>query len=120
MEPFKLLRKDCSIDQLRAGFAAIGFDLDNSVIPDTAFEESVLSFLSNQPPNESIKVVVDKQWWSDGEKWEDATVRLLHNGDELARIDLQKLLREKLDKPLRQYVKESLLDAASELNLARR
>ena len=118
MDPFKLLRKDCSIDQLRTGFAEIGFDLEDSVVPDTANEDSVLLFLSNQLPSESIKIVIEKQWWPDGENWEDATVSLRHNDDELAKIDLQQLLREKLDKPLRQQVLGSLLDAASEMKSA--
>ena len=118
MEPFKLLRNDCSIDQFRSRFADIGFDLDDSVVPDTAYEESVLSFLSDQLPSESIKVVVVKQLWPDGDKWEDATVSLLHNENEVAKIDLQLLLREKLDRPLLQYVMETLLDAASKERLA--
>ena len=118
MEPFKLLRKDCSIDQLRTGFTDIGFDLEDALVPDSAYEDSVLLFVSNQLPNESIKIVIEKLWWPDGENWEDAIVSLRHNNTELARIDLQSLLREKLDKPLRQLVLGLLLDAASEMNSA--
>ena len=118
MEPFRLLRKDCSIDQLRTRFAEIGFDLVNSEVSDTAYEESVLSFVSDQLPNEPIKIVIEKQWWPDGKTWEDAIVTLLRNDDELTTVDLQQLLHKKLDMPLRQYVLESLLDAASEMKLA--
>jgi hypothetical protein len=118
MEPFKLLSKDYSLDHLSKKFAEIGLDLESSVVPDTAYEDSVLTFSCRRLPEDTIKIVVKKQWWDDGEKWEDADVRLFQNSNELLRIDLHQLLREKLNKPLRQQVMESLLDVASKKTLA--
>lgn len=113
--PFRLLRKDCSVDLLRANLAEIGYEISDIVVPDSAHEETVITLRRKRLADGSVKIVIEKSWWPDGHTWEDHVVRLLRNGDEVVGIYLQELLREKLDRPLRQYVMESLLGAVSEI-----
>lgn len=113
--PFILLRKDCSVDLLHANLAPIGYEISDIAIPDSAHEKTVITLRNTRLAHDSVKIVVERSWWPDGHTWEDHVVRLLRNGDEVVSIDIQRLLREKLERPLRQYVMESLLDAASEI-----
>ena len=116
-KPFKLLKRHCSIDRLRKNLGEVGFEVSDVSIPDSAYEETVVTLVSERLPDDTIRIVIEKSWCPDGEDWEDTAVRLVRNEGEVVRVDLQQLLRQKLDRPLRQYVMESLLVAASEIVL---
>ena len=114
MKPFKLFLRECSVQELQDRFSAIGYDLEVAEIPDSAYGNSLLRFQSKEHLVRPIKIVVEKWWWPDGMNWEDKTVRLIiDEGEVLATIDLWGLLREELDKPLRQFVADSLIESVS-------
>lgn len=94
-----------------------GYVVVETSVPDTAYKPSVLCFEKADQTHRSIRIIIEKRWWDDGENWQDNLVRLLVDEVPIREVDLDELLRRKLTVPLRQHTLKLLLDSIDAMEI---
>ena len=114
MAPFKIFQDECSIERLSDRMSKRGYFLCSSSIPDTAYESSVVVFMTKSRPHARLKIVVEKEWWPDGYHWEDCRVRVSLNGILKSQLDFSESLAQKRRGPMRRRVVEEIVGSIVE------
>ena len=119
MATFRLLEKELQMALLTKELAERSLDVSGYSNSDSAYEDSIIELDCRWLPDDSIQIIIARSWDLDGNDIIDSEVYFRHNGVNLVARDLSNMLRSKLDQPLRQIVRDDILNAASTITGAK-
>ena len=94
-EPFRFLEKQARIDELCELLRAAGFGL---------IERSGLSLTFARDGAAPVVITWELAWWPDGVLQEDDRITIRQGDEIIAEIDVGKMLRSKLPRPLAEEI----------------
>jgi hypothetical protein len=120
--PFRLLDSPQAVALLRQSLAQVG--LFEAVASDgyeaaNPYHPACLGFVCRWLPD-PVELNWHYYWWPDGTNSELGRVRIVYQGTTRGEVNVEKLLRQRLDRPLAEVIIEGVVALCTELTGKRR
>ncbi|WP_339745386.1 hypothetical protein [uncultured Rubinisphaera sp.] len=113
---FKIFSKELDPQVLSSSLRELGFEVVQISKPTSAYENEIIKLRCGRLEKESVTIVVEREYWPDGNEYEDKSISILLAEDTKLNLNIEEMLRNKHKEALRTIIWARLAECLSEIS----